>query len=41
MLRREKGAARVSMNEKNMKGCVGEVEEVKEEGEDVHSWLRW
>lgn len=40
MLRREKGAARVSMNEKKTKGCVGEVGEVEEEGEDVHSWLR-
>lgn len=35
MLRREKGAARVSVSEKQTKGCVGEV------GEDVHSWLQW
>lgn len=27
MLRREKGAARVSVNDKKTKGCVGEVEE--------------
>lgn len=43
MLRREKGAARVSVSEKQTKGCVGEVgdvEEEGEEGEDVHSWLR-
>lgn len=41
LLRREKGAARVSVNEKKTKECVGEVGEVEEEGKDVHSWLRW
>lgn len=41
LLRREKGAARVSVSEKQTKGCVGEVGEEREEGEDVHSWLRW
>lgn len=40
LLRREKGAARVSVSEKQTKGCVGEVGNVEEEGEDVHSWLR-